>query len=490
MNPFPHYIDFPESTVVPSMYWDVYSPEQRIKALCVEYAKLIAFTDSLVDTVNDQYAVIQTLEDQLPELVNDDVAAQIAEMVTSGEFAEMVNQAIAELDEQYQQLVTDMGTAQDDIEAAQGDITTLQNGLQTAQGDIETLQTESETQADKVSLLEFDNLKGKNCICIGDSYLAGAGQTPDYNGWGYYLNQAAEFANYYEFGNRQAGFTVSGVGSYKNYYYPDGSLNYSSTAMNGLDFAGQVTFSASHIGSLQPADIDIVIIAGGWNDHNNGGTVGDAVESCVTLARTTYPNAKICVASLSNERHEFSSGSTEDSTQHQNVNQIINYTAKQMGVPVPDDSWLWLACRNDVTSSDGIHPNAQGYNLIGKNLCSWLQGGTCLAQSHLGYGTSLGNVTADRLRTGIFNGFVFAQGEFTSSSWSNSSTMFTLPQSMRPNHGFYVQAQITYTGGKDIVPVYFAANGAVQPRTPFGGSYPSGSATLYLPPVVWPLAIL
>lgn len=111
--PFPPFGGYTWSTpVVPKLYWDVYSQEQRIKALCMEYAKLIAYNSDLADTLNNYIEIVDTLQEQLPELVNEDVKQEIQELVTSGQFAEMVQQAIdkiaADIDAEITQLKTDL----------------------------------------------------------------------------------------------------------------------------------------------------------------------------------------------------------------------------------------------------------------------------------------------------------------------------------------------------------------------------------------------
>lgn len=111
--PFPPYSGYTWSTpVVPKLYWDVYSQEQRIKALCMEYAKLIAYNSDLADTLNNYVEVVNTLQQQLPELVNEDVKQEIQELVTSGQFAEMVQQAIdkiaADIDAEVTALKSDL----------------------------------------------------------------------------------------------------------------------------------------------------------------------------------------------------------------------------------------------------------------------------------------------------------------------------------------------------------------------------------------------
>jgi hypothetical protein len=119
MYPFPHYGDFTAFTpVVPELYWNVYSAEERIKALCMEWVKLTAFTDAMVDTVNEQYsdlkadiqarydaldAAVQNIDDvvtdmneRFPQLVNEQVNAEIRRLITSGEFQDILQAAVDE----------------------------------------------------------------------------------------------------------------------------------------------------------------------------------------------------------------------------------------------------------------------------------------------------------------------------------------------------------------------------------------------------------
>lgn len=70
MYPFPHFRGFTAGTpTIPDIYWNCYTHEERIKKLCCEYSKLIAFVDSMVDVINSQYEIIEELQDTLPEVV-------------------------------------------------------------------------------------------------------------------------------------------------------------------------------------------------------------------------------------------------------------------------------------------------------------------------------------------------------------------------------------------------------------------------------------
>lgn len=73
LEPFPHYPFFQYSPTIPAIMWNINSPEQAFHQLGCEYSKLIAFTDSMVDTLNSQYQIVNNLQSQLPTLVENDV---------------------------------------------------------------------------------------------------------------------------------------------------------------------------------------------------------------------------------------------------------------------------------------------------------------------------------------------------------------------------------------------------------------------------------
>lgn len=74
IKPLPHYHGWTDFTpVIPALYWDVYSPEERIKALCREYSKLVAYVSAIANTVNETAAVVNRMETELPDLVSETV---------------------------------------------------------------------------------------------------------------------------------------------------------------------------------------------------------------------------------------------------------------------------------------------------------------------------------------------------------------------------------------------------------------------------------
>lgn len=73
---FPIYSGWTQYTpVIPKLYWDVYSAEQRMKNLCMEYDKMVHYLDYTANTLNEYAdgvtdAVTAALEEAHIELEN------------------------------------------------------------------------------------------------------------------------------------------------------------------------------------------------------------------------------------------------------------------------------------------------------------------------------------------------------------------------------------------------------------------------------------
>ena len=103
--PYPHftpvgrYVDFSPSTfIIPKMYWDAFSLEQRYHALCKTLSKLITYADMLGLNVNELGALYEALVDdfeafkehgfddyyaeQLEQWVNENMSDIIAKYVS------------------------------------------------------------------------------------------------------------------------------------------------------------------------------------------------------------------------------------------------------------------------------------------------------------------------------------------------------------------------------------------------------------------------
>lgn len=63
----------------------------------MEYCKLVAFTNSMVDTINDGYAIIKDMQNKLPEMVNESVINDLKKKIETGEFQKLLSEAVATL---------------------------------------------------------------------------------------------------------------------------------------------------------------------------------------------------------------------------------------------------------------------------------------------------------------------------------------------------------------------------------------------------------
>lgn len=61
--------------VIPKLYWDVYSQEERIKRLCMEYDKLTHYTSMIAEQINlltgDVESAIATFEEKVTQQLSD-----------------------------------------------------------------------------------------------------------------------------------------------------------------------------------------------------------------------------------------------------------------------------------------------------------------------------------------------------------------------------------------------------------------------------------
>lgn len=72
---------WPYTMAIPKFYWDAESPEQRVKALCMLYDKLMAYVDALKDAVNVDSGAIKELQDAFQKFMESGFDDYYAEQV-------------------------------------------------------------------------------------------------------------------------------------------------------------------------------------------------------------------------------------------------------------------------------------------------------------------------------------------------------------------------------------------------------------------------
>lgn len=62
--PFPYFAAFTVSPpVIPDYYWNVYSQEERIKAICQRLETVVAYLDEMTTEFNKLYAEVQEIKE-------------------------------------------------------------------------------------------------------------------------------------------------------------------------------------------------------------------------------------------------------------------------------------------------------------------------------------------------------------------------------------------------------------------------------------------
>lgn len=182
--------------------------------------------------------------------------------------------------------------------------------------------------------------KIKNVVCIGDSYLEG--YTPDgtITGWGDRLASLS-------------GWTV--------HKYYKGGAGFTNTVDN-INFTSLLNSAKNGVPDANA--IDLVIVAGGYNEGSNIGR--NNVKNWVDTARNYFPNAIIAVGYIAvhGKRSVYS------------VNASVSaYTQEISGCMSLGD--LSGALITDLTlnvSSDGIHPNGTGQSMIASAIYNAVRG--------------------------------------------------------------------------------------------------------------------
>lgn len=239
-RPFPHYPDFTNFTpVIPELYWNVYSSEERIRALCLEWVKLTAYIDDMADTVNDQYAIIEDMQARLPQLINTQVVAEMRRLINSGEFREILDAAIAEYWDAFEDRIVECENTVSDLSD------------------------------------EVDILRSRNVLVIGDSWSdINSGTVTDGINWVEIWKQIYPGDIVYNFAKGGSGIITGGS--------------------SNQNFATQIR-NAGRDTSFNNDDIDLILIVGDGNDaisYPNLSSYTTPLKNIINNCATYFPKAK------------------------------------------------------------------------------------------------------------------------------------------------------------------------------------------------------
>lgn len=189
---------------------------------------------------------------------------------------------------------------------------------------------------------------GRNAVFIGDSYMAPTASYPQ----------------------KLAYFTAQLMG-WTMYNYAYGGSGWVDEARASMNFYHQIQKAAQQI-SIPVADVDYIVIGGGFNDWNDPTPLTydqlySAALQTVREARAQFPNAQIIAIPMMFRNYGV------DTHMHDLYSAIVaGIVASGVAVKVIKDAYMWQLGFKNV---DGVHPTVELYKIMAQHVASKVMGG-------------------------------------------------------------------------------------------------------------------
>ena len=224
-----------------------------------------------------------------------------------------------------------------------------------------SLRIDAETQAringDNELSLRIDSLSkqtpvqdenGRDAVFIGDSFMAPTASYP----------------------RKLAYFTAQLMG-WTMYNYAYGGSGWVDEAGASMNFYHQIQKAAQQI-SIPVADVDYIVIGGGFNDWNDPTPLTyqqlySAALQTIKEARAQFPNAQIIAIPMTFRNYGV------DTHMHDLYSAIVaGIAASGVAVKVIKDAYMWQLGFKNV---DGVHPTEELYEIMAQYVASKVMGG-------------------------------------------------------------------------------------------------------------------
>ena len=218
-------------------------------------------------------------------------------------------------------------------------------------------ETQARINGDDELALRIDSLSkqtpvqgenGRNAVFIGDSFMAPTASYPQ----------------------KLAYFTAQLMGwTMHNYAY--GGSGWVDEAGASMNFYHQIQTAAQQIG-IPVADVDYIVIGGGFNDWNDPTPLTydqlySAALQTVKEARAQFPNAQIIAIPMMFRNYGV------DVHMHDLYSAIVaGIAASGVAVKVIEDAYMWQLGFKNV---DGVHPTVELYEIMAQYVASKVMGG-------------------------------------------------------------------------------------------------------------------
>ena len=242
------------------------------------------------------------------------------------------------------------------IEAYRQEVLTY-DGRITANANAIAAETQARINGDNELALRIDSLSnqtpvqdenGRNAVFIGDSFMAPTASYPQ----------------------KLAYFTAQLMG-WTMYNYAYGGSGWVDEAGASMNFYHQIQKAAQQI-SIPVADVDYIVIGGGFNDWNDPTPLTyeqlySAAAQTIKEARAQFPNAQIIAIPMMFRNYGV------DIHMHDLYSAIVaGIVASGVAVKVIKDAYMWQLGFKNV---DGVHPTVDLYKIMAQHVASKVMGG-------------------------------------------------------------------------------------------------------------------
>lgn len=231
------------------------------------------------------------------------------------------------------------------------------DGRITANANAIAAETQARINGDNALALRIDSLSkqtpvqnenGRNAVFIGDSFMAPTTSYPQ----------------------KLAYFTAQLMG-WTMYNYAYGGSGWVDEAGAAMNFYHQIQKAAQQI-SIPVADVDYIVIGGGFNDWNDPtpltyNQLYSAAIQTIKEARAQFPNAQIIAIPMMFRNYGV------DTHMHDLYSAIVaGIAASGVAVKVIKDAYMWQLGFKNV---DGVHPTVDLYKIMAQYVASKVMGG-------------------------------------------------------------------------------------------------------------------
>lgn len=231
------------------------------------------------------------------------------------------------------------------------------DGRITANANAIAAETQARINGDNELALRIDSLSkrtpvqgenGRNAVFIGDSFMAPTESYPQ----------------------KLAYFTAQLMG-WTMYNYAYGGSGWVDEAGASMNFYHQIQKAAQQIG-IPVADVDYIVIGGGFNDWNDPtpltyNQLYSAALQTIKEARAQFPNAQIIAIPMMFRNYGV------DTHMHDLYSAIVaGIAASGVAVKVIKDAYMWQLGFKNV---DGVHPTVDLYKIMAQYVASKVMGG-------------------------------------------------------------------------------------------------------------------